>query len=43
MVQGFSNGFYFEQVVPVMSLLGYQTEEKVAARSGEGIETCAFL
>ena len=27
--------FIFEHVVPVTSLLGYQTKQKVAARSGE--------
>ena len=35
MVQGFSNGFIFKHVVPVTSLLEYQTKQKVAARSGK--------
>ena len=42
MVQGFSSNFCFEHVVSVRSLLGYQTKQKVAARSGEGNENCAF-
>ena len=42
MVQGFSNSFIFEHVVPVPSLLGYQTKQKVAARTGERNENFAF-
>ena len=34
--------FIFEHVVSVTSLLGYQTKQKVAARSGERNENCAF-
>ena len=30
--------FIFEHIVPVMSLLGYQTKQKVATRSGERSE-----
>ena len=43
MVQGFSSGFFFEHVVPVTSLLGYQTKQKVAARSGELNENVLFF
>ena len=38
MVPGFTNvvtAFIFEHVVPVTSLIGYQTKQKIAARSGE--------
>ena len=43
MVQGFSNSFIFEHVMPVTSLLGYQTKQKVAARSGERNENVFFF
>ena len=33
----------FEHVVPVTSLLGYLTKQKVAARSGERNENVFFL
>ena len=35
--------FIFEHVVPVTSLLGYQTKQKVAARSGEHNENVFFF
>ena len=35
--------FIFEHVVPVTSLLGYQTKQKVAARSGERNENVFFI
>ena len=35
--------FIFEHVVPVTSLLGYQTKQKVAARSGERNENVNFI
>ena len=35
--------FIFEHVVPVMSFLGYQTKQKVAARSGERNENTYFI
>ena len=35
--------FIFEHVVPVTSLLGHQTKEKVAARSGELNENVFFF
>ena len=35
--------FIFEHIVPVMSLLGYQTKQKVAARSGEQNENVFFF
>ena len=35
--------FIFEHVVPVTSLLGYQTKQKVAARSGEQNENVFFI
>ena len=35
--------FIFERVVPVTSLLGYRTKQKVAARSGERNENVFFL
>ena len=35
--------FIFEHVVPVTSLLGYQTKQKVAARSGERNENVIFI
>ena len=34
--------FTFEHVVPVPSLLGYQTKQKVAARTGERNKNFAF-
>ena len=34
--------FIFEHVVSVTSLLGHQTKQKVAARSGEWNENCSF-
>ena len=34
--------FIFEHVVPVTSLLGYQTKQKVAARTGDRNENFAF-
>ena len=43
MVQGFSNGFIFEHIVPATSLLDYQTIQKVAARSGERNENEFFF
>ena len=33
----------FEHVVPVTSLLGYQTKQKVAAKSGERNEIVFFI
>ena len=35
--------FIFEHVVPVTSLLGYQTKQKVAARSGDRNENVFFI
>ena len=35
--------FIFEHVVPVTSLLGYQTKQKVAAKSGERNENVLFF
>ena len=35
--------FIFKHVVPVMSLLGYQTKQKVAARSGERNENVFLI
>ena len=35
--------FIFEHVVPVMSLFGYQTKQKVDARSGERNENVFFF
>ena len=35
--------FIFEHVGPVTSLLGYQTKQKVAARSGERNENVFFF
>ena len=37
-----ATAFNFEHVVSLMSLLGYQTKQKVAARSGEQNENYAF-
>ena len=34
--------FIFERIVPVMSLLGYQTKQKVDARSGKPDEIFFF-
>ena len=35
--------FIFEHVVSLASLLGYQTKQKVATKSGEPNENSAFL
>ena len=35
--------FIFERIVPVMSLLGYQTKQEVDARSGEPDENFYFI